>query len=164
MKSDGRIPFTLVELICVMVLLAMLFALSLPALSSFLHGRQIVEEGRRVLALTHYARNRAISASMPVELWIDSGAGELGVNILREYDADDTHALHHFLVPGVTVDAEMSGTDSSDIIKIVYGADGTLTEPAPARVRICDGRSTPIELVKVETRQRYVIAPSPGIH
>ena len=65
--------FTLIELICVMVLLATIMGLAAPALSRFFHARSVTDEARRFLALTGYARRQAVARGWPVRLWLRYG-------------------------------------------------------------------------------------------
>ena len=74
-----RHGFTLIEMILVMALLVVAVSMVSPRLSGFIRGRALESEARRVLALTHAARSRAISESMPVLLWLDATVGRYGV-------------------------------------------------------------------------------------
>src|SRR5689334_18148384 len=52
--------FTLIELILVMALLAIVMAVSAPALSNFMRGRTLDSEARRFVSLTRYGQSRAV--------------------------------------------------------------------------------------------------------
>src|SRR5207249_2115896 len=64
-SASPRLPFTcaftLIELILVMALLAIVLAVSAPALSTFFQGRTLDSEVRRFLSLTRYGQSRAVS-------------------------------------------------------------------------------------------------------
>ena len=49
-----------------MALLAMVLAVSAPALSRFFKGRTLDSEAHRFLALTRHAQQRAVSEGVPV--------------------------------------------------------------------------------------------------
>ena len=66
-------------MILVMALLVVAVSMVSPRLSGFIRGRALESEARRVLALTHAARSRAISESLPILLWLDVAAGRYGV-------------------------------------------------------------------------------------
>src|SRR6185436_8223015 len=89
--------FTLIELILVMALLVIVIAISAPSLSRFFHGRVLSSEARRFLSMTRYAQSRAISESVPVELWIDSREGMYGVRQLSSYNENDSKAMEYRL-------------------------------------------------------------------
>lgn len=78
-KGSRQQGFTLIEMILVMALLVVAVSMVSPRLSGFIRGRALESEARRVLALTHAARSRAISESMPVLLWLDATVGRYGV-------------------------------------------------------------------------------------
>ena len=70
-NSQKPAAFTLIELVLVMVLLATLLAISAPTLSRSFKGRALEQEAVRLLAATVYAREEAVSQSLPMTLWID---------------------------------------------------------------------------------------------
>jgi len=79
-KSDPTAPgFTLIELMIVMALLAIVISISVPTLSSFFRGRVLDSEARRLLSLTHSGQDRAISAGVPVVLWVDVAQRSYGL-------------------------------------------------------------------------------------
>ena len=88
-RRNARSGMTLIELIVVMWLLATVLALSTPTLSGFFRGRSLQEEGRRLLALTRYARSEAASRCVPMELWIDGAAGQYGLRPQSGYEDGD---------------------------------------------------------------------------
>ena len=71
--------FTLIELILVMGVLATLAAVIVPSLSNFVKGRDVVQEGRRFVALTQFARNEAISTGVAQTLWVDPRGSRYGL-------------------------------------------------------------------------------------
>ena len=66
-------------MILVMALLVVAVSMVSPRLAGFIRGRPLESEARRVLALTHAARSRAISESLPILLWLDAGSGRYGI-------------------------------------------------------------------------------------
>jgi Tfp pilus assembly protein FimT len=103
---------TLIELIVVMSLLTIVLSLSLPLLSRFVRGRALQEEGRRILALTRYARNEAISRGVPMELWIDEESGEYGLQAVAGFEDEEKKApLEYVLRETLTLDVESTGTE-----------------------------------------------------
>lgn len=76
---NRKSAFTLIELILVMGVLATFAAVVVPNLSGFLKGRDIVQEGRRFVALTQFARNEAISTGVAQIVWVDAAARRYGL-------------------------------------------------------------------------------------
>ncbi|MGZ8919531.1 MAG: pilus assembly FimT family protein [Limisphaerales bacterium] len=94
--SDGRANtavhagFTLIELVLVMAILIVVLSMSGASLTSFFKGRALEAEGKRFLALTRYAQNRAISEGLPMALWIDEKEEKYGLEIVTGFvDADE---------------------------------------------------------------------------
>jgi prepilin-type N-terminal cleavage/methylation domain-containing protein len=78
-EGRARQGFTLMELILVMALLSGVIALSAPRLASFFQGRQLGSEAKRFLALTRHGQSVAISAGIPMVLWVDLERREYGL-------------------------------------------------------------------------------------
>jgi type II secretion system protein H len=93
--------FTLIELILVMVIMAVGAALVAPSLSTFFRGRVLDQEAHRMLALTQYARSRAVAEGMPVELWIDQANGLYGINIVTGFTAFDDRSVSYEADPSI---------------------------------------------------------------
>ena len=85
--ASRRRAFSLIEMILVMALLVVAVSMVSPRLSGFIRGRALESEARRVLALTHAARSRAVSESLPVLLWLDSATGHYGIERDKVHDA-----------------------------------------------------------------------------
>lgn len=71
--------FTLIELILVMAILAAVMAVSAPSLGRFFRGRNLDSEAYRLLALTRYAQERAVTEGVPMILWFDRDARRYGL-------------------------------------------------------------------------------------
>ncbi len=71
--------FTLVELILVMALLVVFLAISAPTIARSFTRNELNQEATRLLALTEYSRNEAVSQGVPMEVWIDSQSRSYGV-------------------------------------------------------------------------------------
>ena len=62
--------FTLIELIFVLALLAIAAAFVASSFGSFVRGRALNSEARRLLSLAQYGQSRAVSEGVPILLWI----------------------------------------------------------------------------------------------
>jgi type II secretion system protein H len=97
--------FTLVELVLVMALLCVIYALAMPSLSRSFHQRNLDQEAMRVLALTEYARDEAESQGVPMEVWIDTQAGRFGAKALDGYEDSGARSKEFTLVSGLHFEA-----------------------------------------------------------
>src|SRR3954451_18942853 len=85
--------FTLIELILVMAMVLIVLAVAAPSLSNFFRGRSLDSEARRFVALTHYARSRAVSEGTPMVLWINGQDGSYGLEAEISYTPSDEKAV-----------------------------------------------------------------------
>ena len=157
-RKAWRRAMTLIELIVVMALLATVLALSAPRLSRFFRGRDLEEEGRRLLALTRYGRSEAVSRGVPMELWIDALSGSYGLSPQAGYGYEESKAPIEFeLVEGLLFEVEASILDQAGRATILFRADGAIEEGSLASVAIRDEEYHTIEIAQVDTGQGYVI-------
>ena len=91
--------FTLIELVLVMALLATLAAIAVPSLSRSLRGHNLDAQADRLLALTEYGRDEAVSQGFPMVLWIDADGGRFGVDTKPGYGSgqENTRAREYAL-------------------------------------------------------------------
>lgn len=181
-KNSRRHGFTLIEMILVMALLVVAVSMVSPRLSGFIRGRALESEARRVLALTHAARSRAISESMPVLLWLDATVGRYGVEretrgqngdpLSQEFTVDDnlriafdqaqrligqtlTSTRTTGLLPGVSTSSKSTTARTEPSIRFL--PDGTLDEDSPNAIRIEDSDGSVLWLVEGSDRRHYEI-------
>lgn len=97
--SGGATGFTLIELILVMSILTVAISITAPALANFFRGRTLDSEARRLLALTRWGQNRAVSEGIPIELWIDTRNRKFGLEAEPSYETTDEKAVEFELSP-----------------------------------------------------------------
>jgi len=153
-------PFTLIELIVVMALLASLLAATAPALARFFRGRSVTEEARRFLALTRYARSQAISRGEPMKLWIDPRAQRYGVAPLHSLNGADDDGLSFRLPEGVTVTVPDAAAAPTGELALVYAPDGMLGSDSPEAFRLVPTRNREdcITIVRAGGSPRFAVA------
>src|SRR6185369_17275731 len=93
----SRSAFTLVELILILAVIAITAALVLPRLSGFFRGRVLDSETRQLLALMHHGQSRAVSAGVPMVLWIDEKQSTYGLEEEPGYSDKDPDAVEFTL-------------------------------------------------------------------
>ena len=133
-----KTAFTLVELIIVMTLLAIVAALSLPSLSRSMRQRNLDEEATRLLALTEYGRDEAVSQGVPMIVWIDAKAQRYGLKPKAGFDADETRAREYAMNPDVNAEIDKAAASGGVVEAMEFGADGALASSSVEAVRLVD--------------------------
>jgi hypothetical protein len=155
-----------------MAILGIVLAAGAPALGRFFQGRSLDFEARRFLALTHYARNRAVSEGTPMILWIDPQERVYGLRAETSYTALDPHALEFRLADGIHIEpypAPHSGTDATSSpwrqTRVIarnrpalrFTPDGFIPLTSPARVALREGDSTTLWIGLNHNRLHYEV-------
>lgn len=112
-ERPHRRGFTLIELILVMSLLVIVIALVAPSLGNFFRGRNLDSETRRFLALTRYARSRAVSEGVPMLLWLDPSQRAYGLTEEFSFTPRDERAVVYRLEPDVDLQLDQRGFSTS---------------------------------------------------
>ena len=141
MKAPRSTPFSLLELIVVMVLLTSAMAMLAPSLGGFFRGRRLDDEARRLWALTRYAQELAITSAVPVAVWVDGARGRYGLEAEPGYGYT-VAPLSYALIPEVEVTARATaGTPATaGPLRLVWWPDGSLAEGSAAAWRLSHRR------------------------
>ncbi len=177
-----RTAFTLIELILVMALLVIGFGITFPVLSRFFRGRVLDSEARRLLSLTRYGRNRAVTEGMPMVLWIDGRDGSYGLEAAPGYLEDDDHALEYRLdndleievsAPPATVfpvlgstTLQVEGTGRRTVKglpAIRFQPDGFIDDASPEYVEIREGKDDTVWLVQTTNHVAFELSDEPPV-
>jgi type II secretion system protein H len=73
--GKGKLGFTLMELVLVMLIIALMSAVAAPALIRFAAGREVDNYGRSLVAAARYAREASISEARVYRLNLDEKSG-----------------------------------------------------------------------------------------
>jgi len=154
-----RRGLTLIELIAVMGLLAIVMGFSAPVLSRFFRGRSLEEEGRRLLALTRFARSEAISRSVPMELWINVDARAYGLRAQAGYESgEESKPLEYNLQDGLSFDVAAGAFDQKGEARMVFLPDGAIGEESLESLTIWNAdKNDAVEIAKTDPLVGYVI-------
>jgi type II secretion system protein H len=155
--------FTLVELILVMVLLVIAVSLVAPKMSSFMRGRALDSEARRVLAMTHAAQARAVSEGMPMVLWIDEKQNGYGLEEETPGKNGDANAENYSSDENVQVavmNLSGSATTFKNLPAIRFLADGTVDENSPQMLKLTGAEGAELWLLESADRRGYEISDS----
>jgi len=146
---------TLMELIVVMALLAVVFAIVSPFLSSFFKGRDLENEARRLLALTRYGRSQAISSGTALELWIDPATGDYGLKPQDPYATKAMPTTQYRLADGLSFDTGQATKDDDGKLRFIFLCDGSITGES---VTVRESRGGALAIQPAAVGQSYVIA------
>ena len=150
--------FTLVELILVMALLCVILGLAAPSLSRSMRQRDLTQEATRLLALTEYARDEAISKGVPMVVWIDTEAERYGVKPKKGYEDAGTRTKEYALTEGVQFDgARISKGGASETDMAEFAPDGTLDSSSQTSVQLVDRSKSAIGIAQTKDAWGYEI-------
>jgi len=177
----AQFAFTLIELILVMALLTVAVSVTAPALSNFFRGRSLDSEARRLLALTHAGKSRAVSEGLPMDLWLDTSKGAFGLEAEPSYDTSDSRALEFKLDTGLRLDvvkqvtitppAVLSpGQTTPSVVSVAptklahptlptirFLPDGTISQTSPSKVCLSGRDGVSLWLIESNDKLNYEI-------
>lgn len=76
-RHANRSGFTIIELIVVMVILAVMTGLAVPAFRAWVEEDDMTAATRRVQTLFRFARDSAVRSGTPLSVWIDSASARV---------------------------------------------------------------------------------------
>jgi type II secretion system protein H len=124
--AGGRLrpgaAFTLLELVIVMAVVGIMLAVTAPNLARFLHGRNVREDARRLVAVTRRAAAVAASQSCRTVVWIDPTNGEYGWRRLESFTKDTTDELSYTVLDGTTL--SVSPAPEEETSEVTFRPDG----------------------------------------
>ena len=156
-----RHAFTLVELLLVLALLVVITSMVAPAMSGFIRGQAVDSEARRLAALIHAARSRAISEGMPMILWIDEKGGAYGLTAetppaggdpkAEDLDVDESLQI-------AVLNTGTAGTTYRNLPAIRFLPDGSIDENSPQMLQLTDAKGHSLRLIESQNRMGYEIS------
>jgi len=152
--SDSR-AFTLMELILVMALLTAVIAVASPSLRSFISGRNVTEECRRVVALTRHARSEAVSRGQRMELWVDPELRQYGLRA-ESTAIEPAPALEFEIAPGIALEQD-DDLASQEQFALLFWPDGTIDEESPQRMVLSEDGAQRYFIALADNRLEYVV-------
>jgi len=152
--------FTLVELVLVMALLCVILGIASPSLSRSFHQRNLKQEATRLLAVTEYARDEAISQGVPMVVWIDSEGGLFGARAKAGYESAGARPKDFKLTDGLHFEMEKNSLPASGTNDAVeFEPDGTLDSSSQPAFDIADQSDFSIEVARNNDATGYEIVP-----
>jgi type II secretion system protein H len=156
-RSDPAPGFTLVELILVMALLAVIAAFSAPSLARSLRQRNLAGEASRLLALTEYGRDEAVSQGVPMSVWVDPKAQRMGVEPKTGYEGDDARTREFELHADIHFEVDRTATQGGVVEVIEFSPDGSPSSSSIDAVRLVDRFQSLITVARTSDGYSYEI-------
>ena len=122
----ARRGFTLIELLVVMGIIGMLFAISLPSLTSYTNTFRIKTATREVVGLLSLARSLAISSRRQRTVTFDPENRRLVLDPLTETEEPRQVKL----AKGVEMAADIGGSEADEVWTITFQPSGSLAHRA----------------------------------
>ncbi|MDB6030335.1 MAG: type secretion system protein [Verrucomicrobiales bacterium] len=169
-KSKGEPAFTLIELILVMAILLVVLAVAAPSLSNFFKGRTLDSESRRIVALTRYGQERAVSEGVPMVLWMDIKRDIYGLRQETGYTVQDVKAVEYDLgkdlkmevtdVPkaiGQTAVTRQNRNADATLPVIRFQPDGFIDETSPQTIILREATGETVWISKSRNQLNYAV-------
>lgn len=157
MKRAGA-GFTLLELMVVLAIAGLLFAVAVPAMGDFIRNGRITGAANDVMAALHFTRSEAIKRRMPVTLCTSANAVQadnsanpnatcaasalltgwiafVDLNQSGQRDAGELILLNH-----APMNAQITARSSVNPMQVTYLLNGFALNPNAARIVLCDAR------------------------
>jgi Tfp pilus assembly protein FimT len=171
----------LIELILVMAILTMAVSVTAPTLAKFFRGRTLDSEARRLLAMTRSGQNRAVSEGIPMDLWVDSTAGKVGLDAEPSFETTDPRAIEFKVDEAIQIEVvkntvvvptkavlsplQTVSVASVSAVKLTHSAlptirflpDGTVGETSPQMLRLTGRNGVSLLVAMAQDKMSYEI-------
>ncbi len=140
-----------------MGLLAILVALSVPALSRSMRQRALSQDALRFLALTEYARDEAESQGVPMTVWINTTTSHFGAQSNTSYGGTAVRDKDYALNPDVHFDATNAPADHGIVTAATFQPDGLMDPASLDAVRMIDRSNSVVTIRRTADSWGYEI-------
>lgn len=140
--------FTLLELMVVLAIAGVLFAVGIPAMGNFIRNSRITGAANDVMAALHFARSEAIKRRLPVTLctstdlatcansaFLTGWVAFVDTNQSGQVDAGEVMLLQH-----EAMNPQITARSSVAPFRVTYLLNGFALNPNAARLVLCDQR------------------------
>ncbi len=162
--ARGRRAFTLLELLLVLVVIGAVLALAAPSMHGFFASRQTADAALRVLALTQWCHNEAITGGHRVRLMVEEEGGAFWSWAAVErggqfVDADGESGRRWQFPEGSTVRIRPAGGDAASLATHVEFHPGGRHEVATIEIT---GRQGEVQQVTCDSPTEAFRLEKPG--
>ena len=144
--------FTLLELMVVLAIAGVLFAVGIPAMGDFIRNSRITAAANDVMAALHFTRSEAVKRRMPVTLCTSANAlnanptcaasplltgwiAFVDLNQSGQVDAGEVVLLQH-----EAMNPQITARASVNPFRVTYLMNGFALNPNAAQLVLCDAR------------------------
>lgn len=161
------LAFTLIELVLVMAVLVTMLAIVAPVISRSMRGRNLTQQGARLLALTEYSRDEAASLGVPMTVWINPETRSFGTAVKAGYAADTARTKEYTLPADLSFEslqgAQASKAEGHGFEVAEFEPDGTMDPASVAVVRIFNRtRSSVVSVTQTQDKYGYEVIKEAG--
>jgi type II secretion system protein H len=150
--------FTLVELILVMAIMITLLALVAPSLARSSRQRTLEQEASRLLALTEYGRDEAVSQGVPMVVWINPSTGHYGLQEQTGYTGNAVRRKDFCLNSDTHFElTQVAATQLGVVHAIELAPDGSPDPASANEIRIVDRYHSAITVSRTSDGWSYEI-------
>lgn len=154
----GRAPaFTLIEFVVVIALLASLMALVAPRLAGSIRRRNLEQEAARLVALTEFGRDQAVSQGVPMEIWLDSETSWFGLRAQPGWPARPEAPVEFQLSEDVQFDLGRSPGSTEIRTIIAFAPDGYLEAESIPELWLRDRSDSTLAIVRMTNDWGYEV-------
>jgi prepilin-type N-terminal cleavage/methylation domain-containing protein len=158
--------FTLMELVLVMLILAIVAAVSAPNLRNFIAGRRAGDTAAQIVALAQFARSQAIAEGRVYQLEIDTSSGMVSVsyrNAANEVQPAESDVGAPVRLPGTVgqlrMDSDLPVGDQGVHIAHFYPTGRV----EPGSITVTDDRNQEVKIVCESPSENYHIPPKQAV-
>jgi type II secretion system protein H len=153
---NRRAAFTLIELVLVLAILAMMVALVAPALAKSSRSRMLEQEALRLVALTEYARDEAVSHGVAMAVYVDAQSGAYGMEPATA--SSGIEVRKDFTLPTDLRFETLASASPKQGRAITFTPEGTPDVASIERVSIADRQGYSRSVVKQSDGWGYQLA------
>ncbi len=152
--------FTLVELILVMVILTVVMAIAVPSIARSFRQRNLEQEAARLLAVTEYGRDEAVSEGAPMSVWIEPERGVFGVDAEPGFVPGDVRRKHYALGGDIHFDLEKTPDARDGRVEAArFAPDGNMdADGGVDSIRIANRWNSTMTVARTQDGLGYEIA------
>lgn len=158
--SKRSAGFTLIELVLVMIVLTTVLAFVAPMLTRSFQQRHLDQEATRLVSLTEYGRDEAISQGVPMVVWINPETGDMGLDAATGYTATDVSRKQYSLNADLHFDMQNAALPMTDGLAqlVQFAPDGSPDTSSGEAVRIVDRFDSSVIVRRTEDGWGYEVA------
>ena len=148
---------SLIELILVLMILALMAAVTAPRLAGFSEGRKYAGEWNRLTALLKYARSEAVSRAVPVQIQFDVERHAYRI-VDAGYGLKERPGLfeEHTLPKKLALEFPDGVEREEEGISVLFLPDGSVDEESPKEIRMVEDKGNFFRMLEQDPVLGYV--------